>query len=135
MDYYFAHENLPADQKLPSSDLLSALHAYISKLYSRTPGPETEKAWKCMDETAIIALGVLLEETAKEMLGETGDLAFTEAADEEEERMLGMEEQEDDQEEARQSAEKRARGDEQRGRSDPSSSSDDDSQYTTDESD
>lgn len=37
-----------------------------------------------MDETALIALGILVEETAREILGETGDLVFTEAADEEE---------------------------------------------------
>ncbi|KAF2034651.1 hypothetical protein EK21DRAFT_48020, partial [Setomelanomma holmii] len=85
-DYYFAHEKMPEGQQLPSGDLLSGIHAYISKLYSRTASPETEKIWKCMDETALIAFGILLEETAKEIIGETGDLAFTEAADEEEER-------------------------------------------------
>ncbi|KAH7072938.1 Mnd1 family-domain-containing protein [Paraphoma chrysanthemicola] len=49
-----------------------------------------------MDETALIAFGILLEETAREELGETGDLAFTEAADEEEERALAGELGEDD---------------------------------------
>jgi hypothetical protein len=44
--------------------------------------------WKGMDETALIALGILMEETAREMLGETGDFAFVEAADEEEEKVL-----------------------------------------------
>jgi hypothetical protein len=37
-----------------------------------------------MDESALIALGILVEETAREILGETGDLVFTEAADDEE---------------------------------------------------
>lgn len=37
-----------------------------------------------MDETALIALGILMEESAKEILGETGDLAFTEGVREEE---------------------------------------------------
>jgi preprotein translocase subunit SecD len=41
-----------------------------------------------MNETALIAIGILMEETAREVLGKTGDLAFTEAADEEEERAL-----------------------------------------------
>jgi len=41
-----------------------------------------------MDETALIAFGILLEETAREALGETGDLALTEAADAEEERIM-----------------------------------------------
>lgn len=31
-----------------------------------------------MDETALIAMGILLEEAAKESLGETGDMALVE---------------------------------------------------------
>jgi hypothetical protein len=46
------------------------------------------KAWEFMDETALIAFGILLEEMAKEKLSMTGDLAFTEAAEEEEEEAL-----------------------------------------------
>lgn len=95
-DYYFAHEKLSADQQLPTGDLLSAVHAYISKFFARNPCPEMERAWKCMDETALIAFGILLEETARETLGETGDLAFTEAADEEEERVLAGGDDEDE---------------------------------------
>jgi hypothetical protein len=38
-----------------------------------------------MDETALIALGILVEESAREILGETGDLAFTEGVEVEEE--------------------------------------------------
>jgi hypothetical protein len=41
-----------------------------------------------MDETALIALTILMEETARGVLGETGDLAFTEAAEEDEEDVL-----------------------------------------------
>jgi len=79
-DYYHAHASTTAQRLLPDGALLTALHAYMSKLYNQTAGPEDEKTWKCMDETALIAFGVLVEETAKELLGETGDLAFTEAA-------------------------------------------------------
>lgn len=39
-----------------------------------------------MDETALIAFGILMEETAREILGETGDFAFVEAANEEDEQ-------------------------------------------------
>lgn len=46
-----------------------------------------------MDETALIALGILIEETAKETLGETGDLAFLEAADEEEAKALAAQDE------------------------------------------
>ena len=31
-----------------------------------------------MDETALLAMGILLEEAAKEILGESGDLVFVE---------------------------------------------------------
>jgi hypothetical protein len=113
--------------------MLSAIHAYVSKLYSRIPGLEPEKAWKCMDETALIAFGILLEETAKEVLGETGDLAFTEAADEEEDQALAGQD-EDDGQEGRTSAANTIQ-EEERGRSDPWSSSDDGSRYSTDSSD
>jgi hypothetical protein len=131
-DYYFANEKLPAGQQLPSGDLLSALHAYISRLYSRTEGPETEKAWKCMDETALIAFGILMEETAREVLGETGDLAFTEAADEEEERALAAEEKEENNDRGEHG---KAAVHEEGDRSHLSISSGDSSDYSTSDSD
>ena len=87
-DYYNAHARLPPNQQLPSGELLSAIHAYVSKLYSRNAQGDPRPVWKCMDETALIALGILMEETAREALGETGDFAFVEAADEEEEMLL-----------------------------------------------
>ncbi|KAF3049451.1 hypothetical protein E8E11_008284 [Didymella keratinophila] len=89
-DYYNAHARLPADQQLPNGELLTAIHAYVSKLYSRTSQGDVRPAWKCMDETALIAFGILMEETAREILGETGDFAFVEAADEEEEKIFGF---------------------------------------------
>jgi hypothetical protein len=130
-DYYFANERLPLGQQLPTGELLTALHAYVSKLYSRTEIPEMERVWKCMDETALIAFGILVEETVREVLGETGDLAFTEAADEEEEQALASEDGEDgigesDQESARFGA-KQISG--------SISSSDDESNYSTDDTD
>lgn len=98
-DYYNAHARLPPDQQLPSGELLTAIHAYVSKLYSRTMESDSQPAWKCMDETALIALGILMEETAREVLGETGDFAFVEAANDEEEKVLdsqyGAEESDD----------------------------------------
>lgn len=81
-DYYFAHANLPNNQRLPGGDLLSALHRYIAKCYTRNGENGNQKVWKCMDETALIALGILMEETAREVLGETGDLAFVEGDEE-----------------------------------------------------
>lgn len=89
-DYYNAHARLPADQQLPTGELLTAIHAYVSKLYSRTAEGDSQPAWKCMDETALIAFGILMEETAREVLGETGDFAFVEAANDEEEEAFGV---------------------------------------------
>lgn len=84
---------------------MSSIHAYVSELYSKTKLPAygddgdsvdesngksmdvgdgeltDEARWECMDETALIALGILMEETARGVLGETGDFAFTEDAD------------------------------------------------------
>jgi hypothetical protein len=84
-----------------------------------------------MDETALIAFGILLEEMAREELGETGDLAFTEAADEEEERGLSGDAAEVNEEVDHQSVGK-GRAPEETDRADPWSSSDDGSRYTTD---
>lgn len=43
------------------------------------------KVWRCMDETALIALGILIEESAREISGDTGDLVFTEGVEVEDE--------------------------------------------------
>lgn len=84
-DYYYAHRNLPPHQSLPSGELLTAIHAYVSKLYSRMQDDGAEKIWRSMDETALIAFGILMEESVKEVIGDSGDLALTEAARSDEE--------------------------------------------------
>ena len=87
-----------------------------------------------MDETALLALGILIEETAREVMGETGDLAFTEAAGADEERALagGRDDTEEDEEGTRWSASRDARTEDEP--SGPWSSSDG-SRYATEESD
>lgn len=131
-DYSNAHARLPADQQLPSGDLLTSIHAYISKLYSRTAEGEFQPAWKCMDETALIALGILMEETAREVLGETGDFAFVEAARGDEEQAFGAKEgQEETNEEGPMSTESSIEA-EQESESDLSST--DGSRYSSEES-
>ncbi|CAG5183699.1 uncharacterized protein ALTATR162_LOCUS10710 [Alternaria atra] len=88
-DYYPAHAKLPADQKLPSGDLADAMKSYVSTLWAKTERPGLmRRTWRGMDETALIALSILMEETARGVLGETGDLAFTEAAEEDEAQVL-----------------------------------------------
>ncbi|RAL11077.1 uncharacterized protein BO97DRAFT_371577 [Aspergillus homomorphus CBS 101889] len=77
-DFYFAHESLPADRPLPSSELLEALHAYSADFYDHATVDRGQDDYHSMDETALIAMGILLEEMAKESLGETGDMVFVE---------------------------------------------------------
>ncbi|KAI9756603.1 MAG: autophagy protein 5 [Chaenotheca gracillima] len=82
-DVYFANERLDIDQELPDSDLLKAIHTYVTDFYARTATSEHEGLidWRSMDETALLALGILLEESVDEELGETGDLVFVEEED------------------------------------------------------
>ncbi|KAK2767563.1 hypothetical protein FQN54_003721 [Arachnomyces sp. PD_36] len=77
-DVYFANESIPAGNSLPDSDLLKAIHTYTSDFYDNATANRGRTDWRSMDETALIAMGILLEEAATESLGETGDLAFVE---------------------------------------------------------
>lgn len=63
---------------LPPSDVLWAVLRYTSHFF----GKKGRNFLKFMDETALLAIGVLLEETMKESLGETGYLAFLEPKEE-----------------------------------------------------
>ncbi|KAL1793208.1 hypothetical protein ACET3X_008190 [Alternaria dauci] len=93
-DYYPAHTKLPPGQTLPSGDLADVLRKYVSTLWAKTKGPRlVHRTWRGMDESALIALSILMEETARGVLGETGDLAFTEAADEDETQVLARQKQ------------------------------------------
>lgn len=74
-DLYFANEQRPGIE-LPDSDLLKALHCYASDFYSRNTADAGIGDWKSLDETALIALGVLIEEVS--CLSRTGDMVFTE---------------------------------------------------------
>jgi len=79
-DIYFAKAR-DLKTELPESDLLKALHSYTSDFYSRATPEAGVGDWRSMDETALIALGVLMEEFCRETLGQTGDLVFTEGED------------------------------------------------------
>jgi hypothetical protein len=63
---------------LPDSELLKALHAYSSDFYSMHTKDRGQRDFRSLDETALIALGVLLEEAAIQALGETGDMVLVE---------------------------------------------------------
>ncbi|KAG8677129.1 hypothetical protein FPOAC2_03245 [Fusarium poae] len=88
-DIYYSHErDLPHGGQgvLPESDLLKAIHAYTSSFYSAKNRDlqainDRNVTDRSMDETALLAFGILLEEAGKEVLGRRGDLVFTEGAD------------------------------------------------------
>lgn len=78
-DIYAADQHLGPSQKLPDSDLLKAIHAYVSDFYSRATVDGGVNDMRSMDETALLAFGILLEEAAKDLLGSNGDMVLTEA--------------------------------------------------------
>lgn len=80
-DFYWSDRRLTDKQKLPESDLLKAIHSYASDFYGRAVKGRGMVDFESLDETALLAVGVLLEEMAGEVLGETGDLAFVEGED------------------------------------------------------
>ncbi|KAK5201444.1 hypothetical protein LTR16_002651 [Cryomyces antarcticus] len=65
-DKYSADAKLGAHQKLPDSDLLKAVHAYASDYYACATKDRGRRDWKSMEETALLAMGILLEEAAAE---------------------------------------------------------------------
>ncbi|MCJ1412912.1 hypothetical protein MMC19_007012 [Ptychographa xylographoides] len=77
-DFYWAHKHLTTDQALPGSDLLKAVHVYASEFYTRAMVDEGLGDMRSMDETALLAMGILLEEAVKHSLGENGHLVFVE---------------------------------------------------------
>lgn len=80
---YFANER-DLRVELPDSDLLKAVHCYSSDFYSKATRRRGAGDWRSMDETALLAFGILMEEATREILGQTGDLVFTEGQEIEE---------------------------------------------------
>ena len=54
-------------QRLPDSDLLKALHAYTSDFYADIWEDTEDDDFESLDETALLALGVLIEEAAAQI--------------------------------------------------------------------
>ncbi|KAF4507950.1 hypothetical protein G6O67_004394 [Ophiocordyceps sinensis] len=87
-DIYNAHERDIPRSALPASDLLQTILGYTSgfcgamarKNRPRLGGRDVDE--RSMDETALLAFGILLEEAGREALGRLGALVFTEADDE-----------------------------------------------------
>ena len=57
---------------------MKALHTYTSEYYSKALGIQGDVSYESMEETALLAVGLLLEEAAGHILGETGDMVFVE---------------------------------------------------------
>lgn len=62
--------------RLPDGDLLRAVHGFSSRYYGVHGG---KRDWRSLDETALLAIGILLEETVGVALGENGYRAFLES--------------------------------------------------------
>lgn len=77
-DYYDADEKLKPDQRLPDSHLVKDIHMYVSHFYEATNEPGETYDFRSLDETALLAMGILLEEACKEPLGASGDMVLTE---------------------------------------------------------
>jgi hypothetical protein len=74
---YNASEELPRATTLPESEMLKAIHTYAADFYS-ADAEEGRYDCRSLDETALIAVGILLEEAVKEALGENGDMVLVE---------------------------------------------------------
>lgn len=95
-DVYFANERFADGGRdhLPDSDVLKAVHGYASHFYEALGQRHDENGTgrdrtirvdeRSMDETALLAFGILLEEAARESLGKDGDLVFTEGVEDDE---------------------------------------------------
>ncbi|GAB1313817.1 hypothetical protein MFIFM68171_04027 [Madurella fahalii] len=89
-DIYWTNEDLPEGGcgHLPDGGLLKSVHGYASRFYEAAAarlGPRCVVGARIidersMDETALLAFGILLEEACRDALGKRGDLAFTEAS-------------------------------------------------------
>lgn len=62
-------EEFKEDTKLPDSDLLKVIHYFVSKkLGEQTSKGDTNKMVQSMDETALIAMGLLIESWYEELI-------------------------------------------------------------------
>ncbi|RMZ75969.1 hypothetical protein DV737_g5049, partial [Chaetothyriales sp. CBS 132003] len=77
---YSAECRLSDRDRLPDSDMLKCIHTYAADFYARSTGDKGKHDFKSLDETALIALGILVEEAARETLGQNGDMALVEPA-------------------------------------------------------
>lgn len=77
-DVYSADRQLQTHQRLPESDVLKTIHAYAADYYAGSSEDDNTLDFRSMDETALLAMGILLEEAAVHHLGSSGDLSLIE---------------------------------------------------------
>ncbi|KIX00323.1 uncharacterized protein Z518_10462 [Rhinocladiella mackenziei CBS 650.93] len=75
---YDAAGELSGNDRLPESEMVKAIHSYASDFYSSATVDKGMYDFRSLDETALLAMGILLEEAVKEALGEGGDMALVE---------------------------------------------------------
>ncbi|KAF2405470.1 hypothetical protein EJ06DRAFT_468074 [Trichodelitschia bisporula] len=76
--YSRAYRQLDRPEQIPESDLTKALHQYASDFYSLSKLKHREVSYGSLDETAMLAMGILIEEAAEMALGETGHSSLIE---------------------------------------------------------
>lgn len=69
------------DIPLPESDIIEAVQSYTGHFYANTTDSRRTEHFSSMNGSALIAMGVLLEELGNELLGETGDMVLVERED------------------------------------------------------
>ena len=69
------------DVPLPESDIIEAVQSYAGHFYANTTDTRRTEHFSSMNGSALIAMGVLLEELGNELLGETGDMVLVERED------------------------------------------------------
>jgi hypothetical protein len=79
-DAWIDEESLD-DILLPDSDILEAVQSYAGQFYANTGDSRRTEHFSSMNGSALIAMGVLLEEMGNELLGETGDMVLVERED------------------------------------------------------
>lgn len=73
-------------QKLPSSDLLKALHYYVASKYTKNidaKNPDRLRYVESMDETSLLAMGLLIENWVDELVTEDVCRMYLQKVDEE----------------------------------------------------
>jgi hypothetical protein len=77
-DYYNADELLKPHQRLPDVEVVKAVHQYASDYYSTHVSGGINHDYRSLDETALLAFAILMEEMTAESLGENGDMVLVE---------------------------------------------------------